>query len=71
MKRSSAPVRPTDADLDQALRELGDEVLQEAIPEHLLEVVRAAAEAAAKADSRKARMPRRERGINRGRQEES
>ena len=46
-RRSKDPLRPRaecdrDAELDQALRELGDELLTQEIPERLLRVVRTA-----------------------------
>jgi hypothetical protein len=49
-RRSKDPLRPrarsdVDADLDQALRQLGDELLKQEIPERLLRVLRAAAPA--------------------------
>lgn len=48
-RRSKDPLRPRaecdrDAELDQALRELGDELLTQEIPERLLRVVRTAVE---------------------------
>jgi hypothetical protein len=47
-RRSKDPLRlkaqsDRDAELDQALRELGDELLKQEIPERLLRVLRAAA----------------------------
>ena len=38
-----------DAQLDELLREIGDDLLEQEVPEHLLRVVRAAAAAADKA----------------------
>jgi hypothetical protein len=48
-RRSKDPLQPRaecdrDAELDQALRELGDELLTQEIPERLLRVVRTAVE---------------------------
>jgi len=48
-RRSKDPLRPRaqsdrDAELDQALRELGDELLTQEVPERLLRVLRAAAD---------------------------
>jgi hypothetical protein len=50
-RRSKDPLRPraqsdADAELDQALRQLGDDLLKQEIPERLLRVLRAAAPAA-------------------------
>ena len=46
-RRSKDPLRPRaqcdrDAELDQALRELGDELLTQQIPDRLLRILRAA-----------------------------
>jgi hypothetical protein len=41
-KRNQWPAADRDGDLDQALRELGDEVLNQEIPERLLRVLRSA-----------------------------
>jgi hypothetical protein len=41
-KRNQRPTADRDEDLDQALRELGDEVLNQEIPERLLRVLRSA-----------------------------
>jgi hypothetical protein len=44
-KRNQWPTANRDEDLDQALRELGDEVLNQEIPERLLRVLRSAPKA--------------------------
>jgi hypothetical protein len=44
-KRNQWPTADRDEDLDQALRELGDEVLNQEIPERLLRVLRSARDA--------------------------
>ena len=44
-KRDQSPVADRDEELDQALRELGDEVLNQEIPERLLRVLRSARDA--------------------------
>jgi hypothetical protein len=44
-KRHQWPTAERDAELDEALRELGDEVLNQEIPERLLRLLRSAQEA--------------------------
>jgi len=72
-RRSRDPLRPRaqsdrDAELDQALRELGDDLLTQEVPERLLRVLRAAADGEADQEQDddqeqdgEARAPRRQR----------
>jgi hypothetical protein len=70
--KSKDPLRPRpdaerDAELDQALRELADELLSQAIPERLLRVLRSAEEAEeSEADGQRGDPTERDRRYKRG-----